>query len=163
MLPSLQEDILNDKNIDMLNRFERDVAVYDKLSELSAAMSSVGILCSIFIPILLYHLFVHGNPFSGITIFPYLYCVIGGILMTVLITRLAIIYADHKKHQVSRTKYRPITGFCMCDLSIFRSHARKLERAKTMGDRLRYVKLMNYYSENILRQRYRMEKLGITQ
>ena len=81
--------------------------------------------------------------------------------MTVLLTRFAIFYADRKKHQISRTKYRPITGFCMCDLSILRSHTQKLERAKTMGDRLRYVKLVNYYSEKILRQMDTMDKLGV--
>ena len=161
MLPSLQEDILNDKHIDMLNRFERDVAAYDKLSELSMVMSSVGVICSVLVPLLLYHLFVQGNPYSAITVFPYLYWVIGGILMTVLLTRFAIVYADRKKHQISRTKYRPITGFCMCDLSILRSHTQKLERAKTMGDRLRYVKLANYYSEKILRQMDTMDKLGV--
>ena len=161
MLPSLQEEILNDKNIDMLNRFERDVAVYDKLSELTGNEFYKYIV--FYLSSRSYYItFLSGNPFSGITVFPYLYCVIGGISMTMLITRLAIVYADRKKHQVSRTIYRPITGFCMCDLSILRSHARKLERAKSMGNRLRYVKLMNHYSENILRQRDRMEKLGIT-
>lgn len=161
MLPALQENILSDEHINLLDRFERDVGSYDKISEFSMVMSSVGVICSILVPLALYQVLDHGNPYSGITVFPFIYWIIGGILTTVLLTRVVIIYTDIKKHHISRTKYLPITGFCMCDLSILRSHAKKLERASTMGERLRHVKLVNYYSEKIIRQKDSIAKLRI--
>ncbi len=152
MLPSMQENILTDKHIKLLERFERDVAIYDRIAEFSVIMSSIGILCSILIPLTTYSILIRGNPYDGITVFPYIYFVIAGIVVTVLLTRLAILYTDRKKHQISETEYRPVTGFCMCDFSMLRSHTKKLERAKTMGERLRHAKLVNYYTEQIMRQ-----------
>lgn len=153
MLPSMQEEILTDKYIKLLDRFERDVAIYDRLAQFSVIMSSVGIICSILIPLTAYSLLIRGNPYDGITVSPYIYFVVAGIVATVLLTRSAIIYTDRKKHHISETEYRPITGFCMCDFSILRSHTKRLERAKTMGERLRHTKLVNYYTELIMRQR----------
>jgi len=152
MLPSSQEDIVTDKHNYLLDKFESDVAKYDRISEFSMVMSSVGTVCSTLIPLVLYGLLIRGNPYSGITVYPYIYWVIGGIVMTVVLTRLTVVYVDHKKHKISETKYRPITGFCMCDFSMLRSHTRKLERSKTIGERIRHVKLVNYYTEKITRQ-----------
>jgi hypothetical protein len=149
----MQENILNERHTNLLDMFERDVAPCDKISELSMVMTPVGIMSSILVPLLLYGLLVHGNPYTAITVFPYFYLVVGGILTTVLLTRSAIVYADHEKHKISRKIYRPITGFCMCDLSMLRSHTKKVERARTMGERIRYVKLVNYYTEKIIRER----------
>lgn len=153
MLPSMQENILTDKHIKLLDRFEKDVAIYDRLAEFSVVMSSIGIICSILIPLTTYSFLIRGNPYDGITVSPYIYFVITGIVVTVLLTRLVIIYADRKKHKISETEYRPVTGFCMCDFSMLRSHTKRLERAKTMGERLRHAKLVNYYTELIMQQR----------
>lgn len=153
MLPSMQENILTDKHLKLLDRFEKDVAIYDRLAEFSVVMSSIGIICSILIPLTAYSFLIRGNPYDGITVSPYIYFVIAGIVVTVLLTRLVIIYADRKKHKISETEYRPVTGFCMCDFSMLRSHTKRLERAKTMGERLRHAKLVNYYTELIMRQR----------
>jgi uncharacterized protein YacL len=149
----MQENILTDKHIKLLDRFEKDVAIYDRLAEFSVVMSSIGIICSILIPLTTYSFLIRGNPYDGITVSPYIYFVITGIVVTVLLTRLAIIYADRKKHKISETEYRPVTGFCMCDFSMLRSHTKRLERAKTMGERLRHAKLVNYYTELIMQQR----------
>lgn len=153
MDPLMQENILNKRHNNLLDMFERDVAPCDKISELSMVMTPVGIISSILVPLLLYRLLVHGNPYTAITVFPYFYLVVGGILTTLLLTRSAIVYADHKKHQISRTIYRPITGFCMCDLSMLRSHTKKVEGVRTIGERIRYVKLVNYYTDKIIRER----------
>ena len=153
MVPSMQENILTDKHIKLLDRFEKDVAIYDRLAEFSVVMSSIGIICSILIPLTTYSFLIRGNPYDGITVSPYIYFVITGIVVTVLLTRLVIIYADRKKHKISETEYRPVTGFCMCDFSMLRSHTKRLERAKTMGERLRHAKLVNYYTELIMQQR----------
>lgn len=153
MLPSMQEDILTDKHIKLLDRFERDVAIYDRLAEFSVVMSSIGIICSILIPLTACSFLIRSNPFDGVTGSPYIYFVVAGMVVTVLMTRLLIIYADRKKHKISETEYRPVTGFCMCDFSMLRSHTKKLECAKTMGERLRHAKLVNYYTEQIMRQR----------
>ncbi len=51
MLPSRQENILTDKHLKLLDRFEKDVAIYDRLAEFSVVMSSIGIICSILIPL----------------------------------------------------------------------------------------------------------------
>ena len=66
--------------------------------------------------------------------------------------RLAIVYADHKKHQISRTIYRPITGFCMCDLSMLRSHTKKVEGANDWRKN-KICKIINYYTDKIIRER----------
>jgi len=59
------------------------------------------------------------------------------------------LYVDHKKHEISRLKYRPIAGVCMCDLSQLRSHMTKMEKARTTGERIRHTKLVNYYKHQI--------------
>jgi hypothetical protein len=59
------------------------------------------------------------------------------------------LYVDHKKHEISRVKYRPMAGVCMCDLSQLRSHMRKIDKASTTGERIRHTKLVNYYKHQI--------------
>jgi hypothetical protein len=50
---------------------------------------------------------------------------------------------------ISRTKYKPIAGVCMCDLSQLRSHMKKMEKAKATGERMMHAKLVKYYKQQI--------------
>lgn len=109
----------------------------------------VGIVLSIFLP-LAYLQFVAGvNPFASMVSTGIIYWMVGGILATVGLTKLPILYADHKKHEISRTKYKPIAGVCMCDLSQLRSHMKKMEKAKATGERMMHAKLVKYYKQQI--------------
>jgi hypothetical protein len=126
---------------ELLDQFEREVAPYDKLSSLSMFATPAGVVISIFLPLLLSHFSV----ISGSV----LYWIVGGILTTLGLTKLPLFYVDHKKHEISRTKYRPIAGVCMCDLSQYKSQMTKVEKSKTMGERLRHTKLANYYKHQM--------------
>jgi hypothetical protein len=149
-LSSLREEAkLNDKLEKLLNQFEREVEPYDRFSALSMFSTPIGIVLSIFLP-LVYLQFVAGaNPFVSMVSTGIIYWILGGILATVGLTKLPIIYADHKKHEISRTKYKPIAGVCMCDLSQLRSHMKKMEKAKVTGERMKHTKLVKYYKQQI--------------
>ncbi|HJT49323.1 MAG TPA: hypothetical protein VJ729_14155 [Nitrososphaeraceae archaeon] len=140
---------LNKRLETLLDQFENEVKSYDKWSSISMLASPVGIIISIFLPILFIQYVSHGNPYVSINSSPALYLVFSGIVATVVITKLAIFYVDYKKHEVSNTKYRPIAGVCMCDLSQLRTHMIKIEKSKTAGERMRHVRLMNYYKRQI--------------
>jgi hypothetical protein len=149
-LSSLQEETkLDDKLDKLLNQFEREVEPYDRFSTFSMFSTPVGIVLSIFLP-LAYLQFVAGvNPFASMVSTGIIYWMVGGILATVGLTKLPIFYADHKKHEISRTKYKPIAGVCMCDLSQLRSHMKKMEKAKATGERMMHAKLVKYYRQQI--------------
>jgi hypothetical protein len=149
-LSSLREEAkLNDKLEKLLNQFEREVEPYDRFSALSMFSTPIGIVLSIFLP-LAYLQFVAGaNPFVSMVSTGTIYWIVGGILATVGLTKLPIIYSDHKKHEISRTKYKPIAGVCMCDLSQLRSHMKKMEKAKVTGERMKHAKLVKYYKQQI--------------
>jgi len=140
---------LNKRLEALLDQFENEVKSYDKWSSISMLAAPVGIIISIFLPILFIQYMSHGNLYVSINSSPALYLVFSGILATVVITKLAIFYVDYKKHEVSRTKYRPIAGVCMCDLSQLRTHMIKIEKSKTAGERMRHVRLMNYYKHQM--------------
>ena len=137
------ENKLDERLDKLLDQFEREVEPYDKWAGISMFATPVGILVSIFVPLLLH--FSGSFAISGSV----LYWVIGGILATIGLTKLPLVYVDHKKHEISRTKYRPIAGVCMCDLSNLRSHMRKIDKASTAGERIRHVKLVNFYKSQI--------------
>jgi Na+/melibiose symporter-like transporter len=140
---------LNKRLEALLDQFENEVKSYDKWSSISMLAAPVGIIISIFLPILFIQYMSHGNLYVSINSRPALYLVFIGIAATVVITKLAIFYVDYKKHEVSRTKYRPIAGVCMCDLSQLRTHMIKIEKSKTAGERIRHVRLMNYYKHQM--------------
>lgn len=140
---------LNKRLEALLDQFENEVKSYDKWSSISMLAAPVGIIISIFLPILFIQYMSHGNLYVSINSSPALYLVFSGIVATVVITKLAIFYVDYKKHEVSRTKYRPIAGVCMCDLSQLRTHMIKIEKSKTAGERMRHVRLMNYYKHQM--------------
>jgi hypothetical protein len=123
----------------LLDQFEREVEPYDKLSGLSMFATPAGVIISIFVPLILSQL-ISGSV---------LYWTVGGIVATIGLTKLPLFYVDHKKHEISRTKYKPIAGVCMCDLSQFRSHTTKMEKARNTGERIRHAKLANYYKSQM--------------
>jgi hypothetical protein len=147
-LSALQEETkLNNKLEKLLDQFEREVEPLDRFSGLSMFATPAGILMSIFLP-LAYLQFVAGvDAFASIG--TALYWTVGGIVATIGLTKLPLLYVDRKKHEISRTKYRPIAGVCMCDLSQLRGHMRKMEKAKVTGERMRHAKLVKYYKEQI--------------
>ena len=144
------ETKLDDKLEKLLDQFEREVEPYDKFSSFSMFATPVGIILSIFLP-LAYLQFVSTtvNPFALMVSSGYIYWIVGGILATVCLTKLPIFYVDRKKHEISRTKYKPIAGVCMCDLSQLRSHMRKMEKAKATRERMVHAKLVKYYKQQI--------------
>jgi hypothetical protein len=140
---------LNKRLEALLDQFEREVKSYDKWSCISMTATPVGIIISIFLPMLFSQYVSQGNLYVSISSGPILYWIISGILATVAITKLPLFYVDYKKHEISRTKYRPIAGVCMCDLSQLRSHMIGIEKSKTTGERMRHARLINYYKHQI--------------
>jgi hypothetical protein len=134
-----------DKRLDgLLDQFEREVEPYDRWAGISMFATPVGVVISIFMPLMLQL----SEPSIAISE-SVVYWIVGGILATIGLTKLPILYIDHKKHEISRVKYRPIAGVCMCDLSQLRSHMRKMDKASTTGGRIRHTKLVNYYKHQI--------------
>ena len=132
------KEVKLDKRLDMLiDQFEREVAPYDRWSRIAAISSSAAVVTSIVLSMLLLP--------SDYT----LYAAVGGILASIVLTKLPILYADHKKHEISTHKYKPVTGVCMCDLYQYRTHLRRMETATTTADRIRHNKLANYYKHQM--------------
>lgn len=132
------KDVKLDRRLEMLiDQFERDVAPYDRWSRIAAITTSAGVVISIVLSMLLL-------PSAYI-----MYAAIGGIIATIVLTKLPILYADHKKHEISRQKYKPVTGVCMCDLYQYRTHLRRMEMATTTVERIRHNKLANYYKHQM--------------
>jgi hypothetical protein len=127
-----------DSKLEMLiDQFEKEVAPLDRWARLSVVATSVGVVASVVLPLLLL------SPAVA------LYATVGGILASIGLTRIPILYANYKKHQISRTKYRPVTGVCMCDLYQYRTHLNKMQGASDMGERMRHSKLANYYKHQM--------------
>ena len=133
----------------LLDRFEKEVEPYDRLLSILVLLTPIGVILSILIPIPIISLSSHGNAFSVLVSEGILIWIVGAIFAIASITKLGILLVDHRKHIISRSKYKPLTGVCMCDLSQLRSHLRRMEKARTVGERLRHRKLANYYQEQI--------------
>jgi hypothetical protein len=132
------KEVKLDNRLEMLiDQFEREVAPYDRWSRIAAISSSAAVVTSIVLSMLLLP--------SEYT----LYAAVGGILASIVLTKLPILYADHKKHEISTHKYKPVTGVCMCDLYQYRTHLRRMEMATTTADRIRHNKLANYYKHQM--------------
>ena len=136
-LTSLEENKIDERLEKLIDQFEREVAPLDRWSRLSVIATSAGVVASVVLPLLLLE--------PGIA----MYATIGGILASIGLTKLPILYADHKKHEISRLKYRPVTGVCMCDLYQFRTHTNKMQNSKTEGERIRHAKLASYYKHQM--------------
>ncbi|HEV8386535.1 MAG TPA: hypothetical protein VGQ03_02825 [Nitrososphaera sp.] len=134
-----------DKKLDnLLDQFEREVEPYDRWAGISMFATPVGVVASIFVP-LMFHISWPSLEISQSV----LYWIVGGILATIGLAKIPLLYVDHKKHEISRVKYRPMAGVCMCDLSNLRSHMRQADKAGSTGDRIRHTKLVNYYRHQI--------------
>ena len=132
------KEVKLDNRLEMLiDQFEREVAPYDRWSRIAAISSSAAVVTSIVLSMLLLP--------SDYT----LYAAVGGILASIVLTKLPILYADYKKHEISTHKYKPVTGVCMCDLYQYRTHLRRMEMATTTADRIRHNKLANYYKHQM--------------
>ncbi|MFL6396184.1 MAG: hypothetical protein ACJ706_03365 [Nitrososphaeraceae archaeon] len=140
---------LNKRLEALLDQFESEIKSYDKWSSISMIATPVGIIISIFLPTIFIQYMSQGSLYVSISSGPIIYWIISGILATVAITKLPLFYIDYKKHEISRTKYRPIAGVCMCDLSQLRSHMIRMEKSKTTGERIRHARLINYYKHQI--------------
>jgi hypothetical protein len=141
---------LNKRLEALLDQFESDVKPYDKWLGISMVATPVGIIISIFFPILFIQYASQGSLlYVSVSSGPILYWIISGIIVTVAITKLPLFYVDYKKHKISRTKYKPVTGICMCDLSQLRSHMIRMEKSKTTGERIRHARLINYYKHQV--------------
>lgn len=133
-LSSLEQEIKLDEKLEkLIDQFEQEVEPYDRWSRISVIATSAGVVASIVLPMLLLQ-----APMS-------LYVTIAGIAASIGVTKLPILYADHKKHEISREKYKPVTGVCMCDLYQYRTHMRKMEKSSDTGERIRHSKLASYY------------------
>jgi hypothetical protein len=149
-LSSLHEETkLDDKLEKLLNQFEREVEPYDRLSAFSMFATPIGIVLSIFLPLAFLQFVAGVDPFASMVSTGIIYWIVGGMLATMGMTKLPIFYADHKKHEISKTKYKPVAGVCMCDLSQLRSHMKKIEKAEATRERLMQAKLVKYYRQQI--------------
>ena len=149
-LSSLQEETkLDDKLEKLLNQFECEVMPYNRFSAFSMFATPIGIVLSIFLPLAYLQFVVGANPFASMVPTGIIYWIVGGMLATIGLTKLPIFYADHKKHEISKTKYKPVAGVCMCDLSQLRSHMKKMEEAQAAGERIKHARLVKYYRQQI--------------
>jgi hypothetical protein len=139
---------LEEKYEKLIDQFEQETAQYDRMSKIAAIATFGGVLASILVP-LLYLMAVAEDPYVAFVSGPLLYLVIGGVLASKISPKLMIMYANHKRHEVSRLKYRPVTGVCMCDLYQYRTHLRKMDKADTPGERMRHAKLASYYKRQM--------------
>jgi hypothetical protein len=143
------QDKIDSRLETLLDRFEKEVEPYDRLLSILAILTPVGVILSILIPIPIISYISHGNVFSVLVSEGILIWIVGAIFAITGITKVGMLLVDHRKHVISISKYKPLTGVCMCDLSQLRSHLRRMEKAKTVGERLRHMKLANYYQEQI--------------
>jgi hypothetical protein len=143
------EDKIDSRLETLLDRFEKEVEPYDRLLSILVLLTPVGVILSILIPIPIISYSSNGNVFSVLVSEGILIWIVGAIFAVTVITKVGMLLVDHRKHVISRSKYKPLTGVCMCDLSQLRSHLRRIEKAKTVGERLRHIKLANYYQEQI--------------
>src|SRR5436189_6322495 len=97
----------------LLDQFEREVEPYDRWSSISMFATPVGVVISIFIPMVIMQFVAQTNPYIAVASGSTLYWIIGGILTTTGLTKLSIFYVDHKKHEISRLKYKPIAGILL--------------------------------------------------
>jgi hypothetical protein len=149
MSPMQTEDKIDSRLETLLDRFEKEVEPYDRLLSILVLLTPVGVILSILIPIPIISYSSNGNVFSVLVSEGILIWIVGAIFAVTVITKVGMLLVDHRKHVISRSKYKPLTGVCMCDLSQLRSHLHRIEKAKTVGERLRHIKLANYYQEQI--------------
>lgn len=140
-----------DQNLEhLLNRFEEEVRIYDKLSALGLIVTPIAIVLTVVFGWLLAPSLLHDAVLHSFVASERMYWVIGGILATVAATKLPILYAEHMKHQISNRKYKPLSGGkCMCDLSQLRYHMRRLEKSRHEGERIKHARMVAYCKQRL--------------
>ncbi len=134
----------------LLDRFEEEVKHYDKLSAMGLIVTPIAVVLTVVFGWLLAPSLPQDAVLRSFVAGERIYWVIGGILATIIATKLPILYADHMKHKISRTKYKPLSGGrCMCDLSQLRYHMRRLDKSDNEGERIKHVRMINYYKQRL--------------
>lgn len=140
----------NDKLECLLDRFEKEVEPYDKLSAVGLIITPIAVVSTIVVGWLLAPSLPHDAILRSIVSGERLYWIIGSILAIFAATKLPILYADRKKHQISNSKYKPLTGgMCMCDLSQLRYHIRRLDKSRHEGERIKHARMVTYYKQRL--------------
>ncbi len=134
----------------LLDRFEKEVEPYDKLSVMGLLVTPVAVVLTIIFGWLLAPSLPHNAILHSIVSGERMYWIIGSILAVVAATKLPILYMDHKKHKISNSKYKPLSGgICMCDLSQLRYHMRRLDKSRHEGERIRHARMVTYYKQRL--------------
>lgn len=134
----------------LLDMFEKEVKRYDKLATLGVIVTPIAIVSTIVLGWLLAPSLPQDAVLRSFVATERIYWIVGGILAVLVATKLPILYAEHKKHQISNKKYKPLSGGrCMCDLSQLRYHMRKLEKSADAGERMRHVRMIDYYKAQL--------------
>lgn len=88
----------------LLNLFEKEVEPYDRMSSLFVLLTLVGVILSTLTPVPIMLYVFHVNPFAALVSGGIHFWIIGGIVTTLVVTRIAILFFDHRKHQISKTE-----------------------------------------------------------
>jgi hypothetical protein len=134
----------------LLDRFEEEVRPYDRLAAISLIVGPITVVTAIIFGSLLAPGLPQDTVLRSFVTSERIGWVIGGILAVFAATKLPILYAEHKKHQISKRKYKPLSGGrCMCDLSQLRYHMRRLDKAGYEGERIKHMRMINYYKQRL--------------
>lgn len=128
----------------LLERFEGEAEPYDRLASYALLIIPIG---AVLVALML---LLSGPIVAGLK----LYSAIALIMGLPFITYAVSLYADRKKHEISDTRYKPVTGICMCDLSQLRYHITRFEKSDNYAEKARHARMIEYYERRIgLRQR----------
>lgn len=124
---------------ELLSRFEQEAEPYDRLAAYSLLLIPIG-------AVLVALMLLLTGP---ITIGWKVYTAMASIIALPFASYAISLYAERKKHNISETRYRPVTGICMCDLSQLRYHMIRFEKADNYAEKARHARMMDYYAERI--------------
>src|SRR5215813_10484043 len=86
----------------LLDLFEKEVAPYDKISALFLLLTPIGVILSILIPLPVISYSFHVNPFEALVSGGLMIWIVGSVLSVLALTKLGILFLDHRKHEISR-------------------------------------------------------------
>ncbi|MCS7140870.1 MAG: hypothetical protein NZ888_01625 [Candidatus Nitrosocaldus sp.] len=124
---------------ELLSRFEHDAEPYDRLAAYSLLLIPIGAVAVALMLLLT----------GPVTIGWKVYLAVASMIALPFVTYTISIYAERKKHEISESRYRPVTGMCMCDLSQLRYHMIRFEKADNYAEKARHARMMEYYAERI--------------
>ncbi len=123
----------------LLEMFEYETEPYDKLAAYALLLIPIG---AVMVALML---LLSGPIVAG----PKLYSAIVLVMCLPFITYAISLYSDKKKHEISNTRYKPITGICMCDLSQLRYHIIRFEKSDSYAEKARHARMIEYYENKI--------------